>query len=159
MRRVCAVIALLICSRVLAVEVSPAEIANRRCLNCHGQSRLATLPPAERATMLAPSTKVAASQPATRPEIYLGDNPLRASVHAQLECVACHQNAKTLPHPGLLGKVSCDTKCHSAANSDFLQGAHAVAVAHADANAPSCVTCHGGHDILPHTARNSKNYP
>ena len=37
MRGVCAVAIMLTASMARAVEVTPAEIANRRCFSCHGQ--------------------------------------------------------------------------------------------------------------------------
>ena len=40
---------LLLASRANAAEVTQAEIDNRRCLNCHGQSRMAEMPLDERA--------------------------------------------------------------------------------------------------------------
>lgn len=40
-----------------------------------------------------------------------------------------------------------------------MQGTHAEALARGDANAPTCATCHGGHEILPKSDRNSRIYP
>ena len=143
---------------VSAVEISKSELENRRCLNCHGQSRLATLSPTGRALMLSPTTR-AVSQLAVRPEIYVREDALGSSVHAKQGCVSCHTGATTLPHVADLGKATCDTKCHAPAATDFLQGAHAAAVARGDINAPTCATCHGGHDILPKRDRRARTYP
>src|SRR5262245_6087640 len=93
-------ITLLIAGPSRAVDVSQADIANRRCLACHGQSRLATLSPEQRIVMVAPAT-IPTTQPSapapTRPGLYLGTEALVGSVHAKLACVQCHSNAVTLP--------------------------------------------------------------
>src|SRR5262249_27571117 len=65
----------------------------------------------------------------------------------------------SLPHPAKLGAVSCSSNCHATANSDYLQGVHAEAVARGDAKAPTCGTCHGGHEILPKKDRQSRIFP
>src|SRR5690242_8811013 len=76
-------------SLVRADQVSPQEIQNRRCLNCHGQARLATLGPADRAAMVAPAT-MPSTQP-VRPGIYVASESLGRSVHASLACTDCHR--------------------------------------------------------------------
>jgi cytochrome b subunit of formate dehydrogenase len=157
---------LLAAARVAGVEVSQAEIDNRRCLNCHGQSHIGTLSPADRRAMVAPTTRQASTRPtthaaemSTRPGLYIATDALAASVHAKLACVQCHQDAKTLPHPEHVRPASCDSSCHTKSNSDFLQGAHAAATARGDATAPTCSTCHGDHNILPRGDRNSRTHP
>src|SRR5689334_11524270 len=82
-------------SVALADQVSPQEIQNRRCLNCHGQTRMATLGPADRAAMAAPAT-MPSTQP-VRPGIYIAAESLARSVHASLACTDCHRDASTLP--------------------------------------------------------------
>ena len=140
-----------------AAEVSPQEIANRRCLNCHGQTRLATLGPADRAAMVAPAT-LPSTQP-VRPGIYVAGESLGRSVHAGLSCVDCHRDAASLPHAQDLRPASCDSSCHSKPVSDFMQGAHAAALARNDPRAPNCTTCHGSHEIFKAHDRNSKTHP
>lgn len=148
-----------------AKELTPTEIENRRCLNCHGQSRIGEMGASERASMLAPATQPSSSSaatsldPAPRPGIYIAPDALDGSVHATLACADCHQAARTLPHPAELGKPTCNSTCHVAPRSDYLQGAHAEAVARGVENAPTCVTCHGGHDILRSTRRESRTFP
>jgi len=144
-------------ARVHAVEVTPKEIQNRRCLQCHGQSRLATLPPSERIAMVAPGTQPS-TQP-TRPGLHVTAESLKASVHADLSCVDCHADAVKLPHGQRLAAASCMASCHTKPVSDFTQGAHAIALARNDPRAPSCVTCHGAHGILKADDRASKTHP
>ena len=124
-----------------AVEVTQKDIQDRRCLNCHGQSRLATMPPGERAAMVAPAT-APSTQPA-RPGLHVTSDALAGSVHKTLACIDCHRDAETLPHGQDLAPASCNASCHSQPVSDFTQGAHAVALARNDPLAPNCTTCHG----------------
>jgi cytochrome b subunit of formate dehydrogenase len=158
----CAVV-LLMCSlgSALAVEVSPAEIANRKCAECHSQPHIATLSAAERQTMVAPATRPSGKpEPAgPRPELLVDAKTLQDSSHAKIACNSCHVETATLPHPAHMAPASCNTDCHVNAKSDYLQGAHAEAVARGEQMAPDCVTCHGGHDILPRGNRDSRAFP
>lgn len=140
-----------------AVEVTQKEIQDRRCLNCHGQSRLATMPPTERAAMVAAPTGPS-TQP-TRPGLHVTADALVNSVHKSLACIECHKDAETLPHRQDLAAASCAASCHNNPVSDFTQGAHAVALAKNDPRAPNCTTCHGTHDILKANDRNSLTHP
>src|SRR4051812_29166683 len=87
---------LLAAAPAFGVDLSPSEIANRRCLDCHGQSRMSTLPPEERVTMVVAATQPA-TQPATRPGLWVSNSKLSTGVHAKLACVQCHANATALP--------------------------------------------------------------
>jgi len=150
---------LLACTWVKGVEVSQAEIANRKCLGCHGQSRMATLGPADRLSMVAPGSANAKDELPARPGLYVKEEALGGSVHKSLACVDCHAAATQLPHQAKLGSFSCTTKCHNSEGGDFLQGVHAAAQAKGNPQAPNCATCHGGHDILPKSERNSRIHP
>ncbi len=98
--------------------------------------------------------------PAQRPGLYIPGGLLSQSVHAKISCTDCHQDAKgALPHKQKLTPVSCDTGCHQSAQSDNLQGVHAEAVAKKAPHAPTCVTCHGSHDIFPKANRQSRIHP
>jgi cytochrome b subunit of formate dehydrogenase len=164
----------LMCAPAMAVDVSPEEIANRRCFNCHGQKHIAELPPLDRLVMVsslatdggAPPTpttstgdKPAPDAPLTRPGLYLSADILARGVHPKLACVDCHADADKLPHNKKLAPASCSTSCHAKAQSDFLQGSHAEAAVKGDPKAPRCATCHGGHDILPKENRKSTIHP
>ncbi|CAN5465213.1 cytochrome c3 family protein [soil metagenome] len=110
--------------------------------------------------MVAPTQPGDASAPEKRPNLFIPGSLLSESVHANINCTDCHRDAKgTLPHKQKLSPVTCDSGCHATAQSDYLQGAHAEAVARKDAHAPTCVTCHGSHDIFPKTDRKSRTHP
>ena len=141
------------------VEVSQVEIDNKRCLNCHGQSHIATDTPAQRQEMLKPGTTLAEA-PLARPKLFTPPETLKGSVHAGVACVSCHTGAKELPHGAKQESPTCDTPgCHGKEASGYVQGAHAMARAKGDVNAPTCVTCHGGHDVLAKTNPKSRTYP
>ena len=158
-----------------AGQPATLQAANQRCLNCHGQSHIATLSPAERRTMVAlpeglapvlppaPATAAPATaaeaQPA-RPRLYIADGQFRGSVHAKAACTDCHQDARTLPHALKLGTASCATAaCHSLEGERQQRSAHAAAAARNDPRAPTCITCHGGHDIVTKSDRASRVHP
>jgi cytochrome b subunit of formate dehydrogenase len=189
--------------KAFAAEMTAAQIENRRCLNCHGQSRIAEMSPADRQSMVAtrspvpefgelrraattttptgtgetfrnPTTQSVTAVPPSssyapvappalkRPGLFVSEAALAGSVHGTLSCVSCHVLAQTLPHPQAMGAVSCATAgCHSPAQSDYLQGVHALAAAKPGMRdkAPTCATCHGGHDILPKSDRRSRTFP
>jgi len=106
-----------------------------------------------------PGHKPSPGAPATRPGLYLPPNMLAHGVHPKLACVSCHADADKLPHNKKLAPASCSTNCHAKAQSDFLQGSHAEAVARGVPKAPRCATCHGGHNILPKENRKSSIHP
>ncbi len=142
-----------------SVEVPASEIENRRCLNCHGQQRMAELTPQERLSMVAPGPGPAPKEPNRRPGLYIAPETLAGSVHAQVACVGCHTQARELPHPAQMGPVTCDQKCHVTENAAFRRSIHAAAIARGNTQAPTCSTCHGGHDILPPSNPRSTVYP
>ncbi|MHC4785416.1 MAG: hypothetical protein ACYTE6_05575 [Planctomycetota bacterium] len=141
-----------------AGQESPAQIANRRCLECHGREDLAELSPDERRVMVAPSPGEPAAE-AWRPGLYVGQAPLKYGVHADLGCVDCHRDAGELPHPRTLAAVTCDGTCHVEARAAYDRSTHAEARAEGDPDAPSCATCHGTHGILPAEQREAPTHP
>ena len=107
----------------------------------------------------------AATQPTQEPDspragLHVQPEHLSKSVHKDLSCVQCHTKAAgALPHAQEMGPVSCNSACHTNANSEFLQGAHADAMAKGNLQAPTCASCHGGHEILNSKDRQSRTYP
>jgi cytochrome b subunit of formate dehydrogenase len=98
------------------------------------------------------------SAPATRPGLFVGAKPLAFSSHAGLACVDCHTQATQIPHIPELGQPACQT-CHAEAQLHFDRSAHAEAMAAGDPDAPTCASCHGGHEILPSDQRHSMTHP
>ena len=141
-----------------AVALSPSDIENRRCLNCHGQSDIGQLNPTERRSMIAALGEPGPAEPAARPGLYIGPDALAGSIHANTACADCHQNARQLPHPEHLGPVQCAAACHPTQARAYRQSSHAAAAAQGK-NAPTCATCHGGHDIFPKSDPRSRTNP
>lgn len=150
------VLALLIAAPAPAVEVPEATLANRRCFNCHGQAHIGELTAAERAGMV--RTDGQTPDGPARPGLHLAPDALAKGVHAGLACTQCHTDAENLPHPRNLGAIDCGA-CHEPAAVAFRDGVHAEALARDDPMAPSCVTCHGSHDVRKKTDRDSLTFP
>ncbi len=89
---------------------------------------------------------------------------LRASPHAALACVSCHQDleGKEFPHPPRLAKVEC-ASCHAAQHTQFVESVHGQAAARGEKLAPGCRDCHGRHDVVkasdPRSPVNVVNVP
>jgi hypothetical protein len=86
--------------------------------------------------------------------------PFEASIHGSLSCVDCHADLASmteLPHPEKLARVDCST-CHTDAVEKFNQSAHAQARGKGSADAATCASCHGMHDIRPSSDPQSRTY-
>lgn len=143
-------------------SLSGPKDPNQRCLECHGQKHIADLNPQERLTMVgtwlgkepppdqsdAQPTALRGDEPDKRPKLYVQPDALKRSVHAKINCVECHQDAAKLPHASKLNLQTCATACHEAAAKAFPTGSHAEALKRGDPLAPTCASCHGGHEIL-----------
>ena len=145
-------------------QSEPSAAENRRCLNCHGQAHIASLDPFERRSMIGLADRASApeaDEPATRPRLYLSPADVPFRTHAALSCVDCHADAAVLPHGQTLKPATCSTSsCHTKDVAAFLRGVHADAALKTDNGpAPTCSTCHGGHDILPARDRDSRVHP
>ncbi|MEZ6319361.1 MAG: hypothetical protein R3B49_11525 [Phycisphaerales bacterium] len=135
---------------------------DKRCLQCHGQEHIGELDPAERLTMVgtwlegerpegASDPEVgepAGDEPATRPGLFIRPHALSGSVHGELRCVECHEDAAQLPHTPKLNVSTCASACHTEAYEQYQGGSHRMAMDEGDELAPTCASCHGGHDIL-----------
>ena len=91
--------------------------------------------------------------------LYVDEDVFDASVHQDLECVNCHNDADVdeFPHPEMLEKAACGN-CHGDAQEEFMGGIHGMALERGAAYAPTCEECHGKHDILPPSNVNSRTY-
>src|SRR5690606_23375436 len=76
-------------------------------------------------------------------------------------CVDCHGGAKsfmTAPHnEGNPLELTC-ANCHSEEVAQYDSSVHGVWHTRGDEKAATCVDCHGGHDILPSSNRDSLTY-
>lgn len=119
------------------------------CLSCHADRTMAVaLPSGE-----------------TRP-LYVDIDAFRASVHGnKLGCTDCHQDMTTVPHDArpftslrdfTLAYYEQCKRCHFANYTKTLDSVHLRALERRDRMAPTCVDCHGAHDIAsPHKPKAS----
>ena len=134
-----------------------AMAGNRRCLECHGQPQITTYSADKRAGMV--------STPAPEPRqdtsgLYFDQERFGQSAHSGLACSDCHSDSAELPHPARRPEPTCGAAdCHPLEADRYLRGVHAEKRAEGDRDSPQCWTCHGGHEILPPTERESLTYP
>ncbi len=156
--------AVLVC--VLAAVTAGQDVrfddeSDRRCMQCHGQEHIATLGPKERRAMVgtwldaeappterAPETEpIVGDEPAERPALFVLHADLAASPHADLRCIDCHEDSAQLPHAAKLNRATCASACHTEAWAKYAEGSHRDAYELHDERAPTCTSCHGGHDM------------
>jgi len=114
-----------------AAEPKPSS---QDCLACHGDKDL----------------RRSASKPGRPASLFADEAVLKGSVHARLECVACHRTA-TAPHDSPLPPVQC-AGCHDKARAALAGAVHGKVKGPAGAGAPACASCHGTHDVRPAAA-------
>lgn len=77
---------------------------------------------------------------------------LDASVHRRFACLDCHPNARTLPHRAT--ETTPCARCHQDEHAKWTAGSHGTTD-----SGPTCVTCHGRHDVLPVADPRSRTHP
>ena len=109
-----------------------AQDDDQMCLMCHGDpAMLQGVPQADR--------------------LLVTPQDLASSVHgtAGVGCTLCHQGLP-FPHAAAdVPAVDC-AACHSTQGRQHGRSLHGQAASRGDPLAPSCVDCHGGHDIQSH---------
>lgn len=110
----------------LGQESSPPAPTNDDCLMCHTD----------------PGTTRADGKP-----VLVDPKVMAGSIHKDHACVDCHVDLATaeLPHAETLARVDC-TVCHD--GESWSRSSHGRAFAAGVANAPTCKTCHGTHDVV-----------
>ena len=83
---------------------------------------------------------------------------LSRSEHRNLGCRSCHGEMSFVMGAKLDPVATC-AQCHAAQFQALTADGHAMARRAANANAPSCVTCHGSHDVLSKRDPLSRTYP
>ncbi len=107
-----------------------SAIENSDCLECHDISMIEEEPPY--------------------------DSMLTRSIHQDFGCIDCHSSIEELPHEEKVPDVECGN-CHfEAAETYQWHGRERVGT---DPDIPTCVGCHGKHDILAPSDRDSRVNP
>lgn len=118
--------------------------ANEECLLCHAVPDV---------------VEMAEEHP--RDGLVLDADALAASVHADFDCVFCHQSIDELPHQPAIEPVDplvCSA-CHDDVYELYEPSVHGTANGNGDTDAATCSSCHGTHDILPADDEDSRVYP
>lgn len=115
--------------------------SDAECLECHGEVDLSTID----------------AQGQER-SLYTDTQLLAASVHADFACVDCHADVSELPHEDVLEAVDC-AACHDDFASALEASVHGSRLRGKTTDIPSCVSCHGSHDIRPKADPQSRINP
>jgi cytochrome b subunit of formate dehydrogenase len=84
------------------------------------------------------------------------DGALKISAHQDFECVYCHTAIEEVPHPEEIAKVDCGD-CHDSEAETYKY--HGRLEVGNGEDIPSCADCHGKHDILASTEKESRVNP
>jgi cytochrome b subunit of formate dehydrogenase/uncharacterized protein with PIN domain len=124
---------------------APSVLAQTRadCLTCHSDSTLSKEGPGNKTISL-----------------FADESILNKSMHAKLECVACHVGFKPddLPHKAQIEPVACQ-RCHAEIGQQYQKSTHGQLEAKHDNNAPTCTLCHGTHGVLGKRDPKSASFP
>jgi cytochrome b subunit of formate dehydrogenase len=85
---------------------------------------------------------------------------LSHSIHDGFECLDCHSDKDSIPHKEDSDfNVACEGcgVCHEEAMEQY--GYHGRMSAEECMDIPTCADCHGGHDILLSSVKNSRTHP
>ncbi len=122
---------------IVLLLATAAPAPDDRCLTCHGQGRPKGLSKA----------------------VVVDTSVLKGSIHASLPCTECHTVDPAKNHKGT--KVVFCGQCHAAEAEGYNQSPHVAGRKANIERIPTCVTCHGGHDVLaianPNAHTNHKN--
>lgn len=122
-------------------EEEKPDLSNDACLMCHSDPEL---------------TKVAPG--GIKVSLFVDGDKFKKSVHGTNDCVSCHADISEIPHAETLAKVECGM-CHGDEADIYAESTHGKAFAAKIPVAPTCVTCHGNHDILPRSDPDSRIHP
>lgn len=104
------------------------------CLDCHQEHNLTKF--------VNDSTEIS---------VFVDTSKIAKSVHADLECTDCHVGTENHPNEKALPEPAC-TSCHEDEGEEYNTSIHGKAYHLGDKAAANCWDCHGGHEIVEHTA-------
>ncbi len=108
--------------------VNPAAgQSSKECLRCHGLRGL-TKPTGE--------------------SVAIDSAAFMASAHAEIGCTGCHEGNWSYPHVEREKTLTCG-ECHQDAYRRYLSGIHGREAQKGNPDVPTCITCHGIHDVVP----------
>ena len=91
--------------------------------------------------------------------LHVNPQAFKDSIHGSMfTCVDCHTDVKSAAHDTPPQHITCAT-CHADEQSTYDRSLHARAVKGGNANAATCVDCHGSpHELLPASDPKSRVY-
>ncbi len=91
--------------------------------------------------------------------LYVSVKRFTASTHGEIGCVSCHMDADAehFLRDEPLASVDCEM-CHSEAIEEFNRSLHGTALRAKKYLAPTCLSCHGKHDIKSASNPDSRTY-
>jgi formate dehydrogenase gamma subunit len=115
---------------------APAVLDDSSCMDCHSDK---TLTKTDKKT-------------GKEVSIFVDLVALKASPHKGKSCIACHTDL-TAKHPddGIAPKLVDCTACHKSQTATYEASVHGIALKAGNNSAPTCIDCHGRHDVLPPT--------
>jgi len=89
--------------------------------------------------------------------LYIDIDKYNKSVHADMECIDCHNDLDGVefPHDEELEDVDCSL-CHDDISDIYDKSLHGQAVRAGEKLAPQCWDCHGAHDIMEKSSPESR---
>jgi cytochrome b subunit of formate dehydrogenase len=120
------------------------DITNEECLLCHAEPDVVDM-----------------AEVNPREGLLVTESDLSHSVHADFDCVFCHEGIDDIPHAPELPRADPEvcSGCHPDTYDEYQRSAHGTALQAGDPHAPGCTNCHGTHDIHPADDPESKVYP
>ncbi|GAB4246632.1 MAG: hypothetical protein Kow00109_22720 [Acidobacteriota bacterium] len=129
--------------KIRRTPVSPERVANRECLQCHGDPNLAV------------------TRDGRRVSLFIDEAQYAASSHANTACAQCHtevSSALKRPCAAIQNRVDCAV-CHAEVVQEWQESAHGRFAAEGDPAAPTCRTCHDPHYTLSSRLPTSPTFP
>ncbi len=133
-RRGCGALArLLVAGLVLATGLAVPAVAqeNQTCLECHSDHDLT------------------GERDGKEISVFVDSEMFGRSVHADLQCIACHSDLEgsDFPHKEDVNPVDCGS-CHGDVAEELTRGPHGKWPVPKDEPSASCISCHGSHNVL-----------
>ncbi|NJN63666.1 MAG: hypothetical protein HC882_01495 [Acidobacteria bacterium] len=119
-----------------------AGAANKDCLACHANRELAT------------------TKAGRQVSLFVDEQIYHQTAHASVACAQCHTDVTVSLHrpcETVRSQVDCSI-CHAVEVEQFNTSTHGRLLAAHEPGAPTCLTCHGKHDIKDHLLPASPTY-
>ncbi|MBD3856469.1 MAG: cytochrome c3 family protein, partial [Acidobacteria bacterium] len=122
------------------------------CINCHGtHDVLASNNPASKVSVSNSNELCGRCHARELRDVGKSPHARQTDNGPAASCVSCHSGHALKPPQGEQEEVAICGTCHDQQAAEHGRSLHGRAAARGDALAPSCVSCHEHHAILPHS--------